>query len=188
MIDTVLACGYEEHLRNEYENADMRAEDLRQLAAYASSFDSTEAFLSDLALINTERFSPPGGTTAEDVVRGADEDEKLVLSSIHQAKGLEWRSVFLIWASDGKFPSARSFYDAEAEEEERRLFYVAITRARDELYCCYPVVQMGQGRRVIVQKPSRFITEVPRTLFEVWSVKEEAFALESGGGEDSIVN
>jgi DNA helicase-2/ATP-dependent DNA helicase PcrA len=187
MIDTVLACGYEEHLRNEYENADMRAEDLRQLAAYASSFESTEAFLSDLALINTERFSPPGGTAAEDVVRGADEDEKLVLSSIHQAKGLEWRSVFLIWASDGKFPSPRSFHDAEAEEEERRLFYVAITRAKDELYCCYPVVQMGQGRRVIVQKPSRFITEVPRSLFEVWSVKEEAFALERDE-EDSVVN
>jgi DNA helicase-2/ATP-dependent DNA helicase PcrA len=187
MIDTVLVCGYEEHLRKEYENADMRVEDLRQLAAYATSFESTEAFLSDLALINTERFSPPGGTAGEDLVRGADEDEKLVLSSIHQAKGLEWRSVFLIWAADGKFPSARSFHDAEAEEEERRLFYVAITRAKDELYCCYPLIQMGQGRRVIVQKPSRFITEVPRKLFEVWSVKEEAFALESDE-ENSVVN
>jgi DNA helicase-2/ATP-dependent DNA helicase PcrA len=188
MIETVLASGYEEYLRVEYENADMRAEDLRQLANYASTFASTEAFLSDLALINTERFSPPGGTAAEDVVRGADEDEKLVLSSIHQAKGLEWRAVFLIWASDGKFPSARSLHDAEAEEEERRLFYVAITRAKDELYCCYPVAHMGQGRRLIVQKPSRFITEVPRKLFEVWSVKEEAFALEGSDGEDFVVN
>jgi len=187
MIETVMAFGYEEHLRNEYENQDMRAEDLRQLALYASSFESTESFLSDLALINTERFSPPGGTVAEDVAGGPDEKEKLVLSSIHQAKGLEWRVVFLIWASDGKFPSARSFHDAVAEEEERRLFYVAITRARDELYCCHPLIQLGQGRRVIVQKPCRFITEVPRKLFEVWSVKEEFFALE-GDDEDSLVN
>jgi len=184
MIDTVVACGYEEHLGNEYENADLRAEDLRQLALYATSFESTESFLSDLALINTERFSPPGATAAEDVVRGADEDEKLELSSIHQAKGLEWRAVFLIWTSDGKFPSSRSLYDPQAEEEERRLFYVATTRARDELYCCYPLVQIGQGRRVIVQKPSRFITEVARNLFDVWSVREEAFAIESEPDEE----
>jgi len=184
MIEAVMASGYEEHLRNEYQNADRRAEDIRQLATYAASFESTESFLSDLALINTERFSPPGGTAAEDVARGADESEKLVLSSIHQAKGLEWRVVFLIWASDGKFPSARSLGDAGAEEEERRLFYVAVTRARDELYCCYPIIQMGQGRRVLIQKPSRFITEVPRNLFEVWSVKEDAFAMEADDEEE----
>jgi DNA helicase-2/ATP-dependent DNA helicase PcrA len=188
MIEIVAACGYEEHLRTEYENADMRAEDLRQLALYATSFESTEGFLSDLALINTERFSPPGGTAAEDVVRGADEDEKLVLSSIHQAKGLEWRAVFLIWASDGKFPSLRSLYDQEAEEEERRLFYVATTRAKDELYCCYPMIQLGQGRRVIVQKPSRFITEVPRNLFDVWSVKEEPFGIEGDPDEENATH
>jgi DNA helicase-2/ATP-dependent DNA helicase PcrA len=185
MIDTVVACGYQEHLRTEYENADMRAEDLHQLALYATTFESTEGFLSDLALINTERFSPPGPTAAEDVVRGADENEKLVLSSIHQAKGLEWRAVFLIWAADGKFPSSRSLYDPDAEEEERRLFYVATTRARDELYCCYPLIQLGQGRRVIVQKPSRFITEVPRRLFEVWSVKEEAFGIDGDADEEN---
>jgi DNA helicase II / ATP-dependent DNA helicase PcrA len=172
-VALILSSGYEEHLQNTYENADLRAEDLRQLSNYAARFDSTEEFLSELALVNTERFGAPQGTTAEDVVMGGDEDEKLVLSSVHQAKGLEWREVFLIWAADGKFPSARSLRDAESEEEERRLFYVAVTRAKDELYLCYPLVVTDWSRQTVIQKPSRFITEVPRELCEIWSVEED---------------
>lgn len=172
-IGAVLAGGYEEHLKHAYTNAEMRAEDLRQLSNYASRFDSTEAFLSELALMNTERFSSPGGLTAEDVVAGSDDDEKLTLSSIHQAKGLEWRVVFLIWAADGKFPSARSLSDPDAEEEERRLFYVTITRAQDELHLCYPLVAPAFSRQSVIQRPSRFILEVPPELFEIWSVGEE---------------
>jgi len=177
-IGLILSSGYEEHLANTYENADLRSEDLRQLANYAARFDSTEEFLSELALVNTERFGSPQGTTGEDVIMGGDEDEKLVLSSIHQAKGLEWREVFLIWASDGKFPSARSLRDAESEEEERRLFYVAVTRAKDELYVCYPLVVTDWSRQTVIQKPSRFVTEVPMELFEAWSIEEES--LEAG--------
>jgi DNA helicase-2/ATP-dependent DNA helicase PcrA len=177
-IALILASGYEEHLENTYENADLRAEDLRQLSNYAVRFDSTEEFLSELALVNTERFGAPQATTGEDVIAGGDEDEKLVLSSIHQAKGLEWRVIFLIWAADGKFPSARSLRDPESEEEERRLFYVAVTRAKDELYVCYPLVVTDYSRQTVIQKPSRFITEVPRELFEVWSIEEES--LEAG--------
>jgi DNA helicase II / ATP-dependent DNA helicase PcrA len=177
-IALVLASGYEEHLDNAYENSDLRAEDLRQLSNYAARFNTTVEFLSELALVNTERFGAPQGTTAEDVISGGDEDEKLVLSSIHQAKGLEWRVVFLIWAADGKFPSARSLRDPDSEEEERRLFYVAVTRAKDELYVCYPLVVTDYSRQTVIQKPSRFITEVPRELFEVWSIEEET--LEAG--------
>jgi len=177
-IALILANGYEEHLENTYENAELRAEDLRQLSNYAARFDSTEEFLSELALVNTERFGAPEGTTGEDVIAGGDEDEKLVLSSIHQGKGLEWRAVFLIWAADGKFPSARSLRDPESEEEERRLFYVAITRAKDELYICYPLVVTDYSRQTVIQKPSRFITEVPPALFEIWSIEEES--LEAG--------
>src|SRR6185369_4413147 len=169
----ILANGYEEHLENTYENAELRAEDLRQLSNYAARFDSTEEFLSELALVNTERFGAPEGTTGEDVIAGGDEDEKLVLSSIHQGKGLEWRAVFLIWAADGKFPSARSLRDPESEEEERRLFYVAITRARDELCVSYPLVVTDYARQTVIQKPSRFIAEVPCELFEIWSVEEQ---------------
>ena len=98
---------------------------------FAGRYETTEQFLNELALIQTES----GALTGEDVVSGGDEDERLALSSVHQAKGLEWKIVFLIWLSDGRFPSARSLRDPEGEEEERRLFYVALTRARDELVC-----------------------------------------------------
>lgn len=179
-IGLILEQGYVEYLQASYENAEAREEDLRQLAKFAERFETTDTFLSELALINTERFSPPAGTTGEDVVMGGDEDERLTLSSIHQAKGLEWRVVFLIWAADGRFPSARSLREAEGEEEERRLFYVALTRAKDELYVCYPLIETDRARQTVLQRPSRFITEVPRALIEVWSVDEEepSFELE----------
>ncbi|HKV41118.1 MAG TPA: ATP-dependent helicase [Blastocatellia bacterium] len=172
-IETVLVSGYLEHLRAAYENAEQRSEDLRQLANYAVAFDSTEEFISGLALINSERFSPPRGVVGEDPAKSAGEEEKMVLSSIHQAKGLEWRAVFLIWVVEGKFPSTRSLHDPEGEEEERRLFYVAATRAKDELYVCYPVMQAEYSRGAIIQKPSRFITELPQQLFERWTVREQ---------------
>jgi DNA helicase-2/ATP-dependent DNA helicase PcrA len=177
-IELVLERGYVEYLESNYENAEAREEDLRQMAKFAERFETTDAFLSELALVNTERFAPPAGTTSEDVVMGGDEDERLALSSIHQAKGLEWRAVFLIWAADGRFPSARSLRDAEGEEEERRLFYVALTRAKDELYLCYPLIETDRARQTVLQRPSRFITEVPRALFEIWSVDEEEPPLE----------
>ena len=173
-IETVLGRGYVEYLQGAYENADAREEDLRQLARFASQYDSTDAFLSELALVNAERFGGPGRTVGEDVVEGADEDERLVLSSIHQAKGLEWRAVFLVWAADGKFPSARSLRDPESEEEERRLFYVAVTRARDQLAVCYPLVVLERGRETVVQRPSRFVAEISPALFEVWEIDEDA--------------
>ena len=100
------------------------------------------------------------------------------LSSVHQAKGLEWRVVFLIWLSDGRFPSARSLREPEGEEEERRLFYVALTRARDELYVTYPIVENERGRQTVIQRPSRFVLEVPRSLFEIWNVDEEPIAFD----------
>ncbi len=188
-IESVLARGYIEYLQENYENADAREEDLRQLANFAQRFETTDAFLSELALINTERFSPPGGTVGEDVVSGGDEDEKLALSSVHQAKGLEWRVVFLIWAADGRFPSSRSLRDAEGEEEERRLFYVALTRAQDELYVCFPLVESDRSRQTVLHRPSRFVTEVPRELLEIWSVDEEDPSLEAlDDNEPKLIN
>ncbi len=180
-IELVLARGYSDYLAAGFENAEAREEDLRQLAGYALRFDSTEAFLSELALINTERFSPPGGTVGEDVVMGGEEDERIVLSTIHQAKGLEWRVVFLIGAADGRLPAARSLREPEGEEEERRLFYVALTRARDQLYICYPMIETDRMRQTVLQRPSRFVTEVPRSLFEIWNLEEETPLLDEPG-------
>jgi DNA helicase-2/ATP-dependent DNA helicase PcrA len=170
-IELVLTSGYIEHLRTNFENADSRIEDLHQLANYAGRFDDTENFLSELSLISSERFGVPDGPAGEDVIEPEDENDHVILSSIHQAKGLEWKVVFLIWAADGKFPSARTLRDQVALEEERRLFYVAITRAKDLLHVCYPIMDKDYTRMSVVQRPSRFVTELDPNLFEVWSVE-----------------
>lgn len=173
-IELILTNGYEQHLLETFENAEARLEDLRQLVLYASRYDSTENFLSELALLSTERFKEPTGITGEDVIQGGEEDELLTLTSVHQAKGLEWKAVFIIWAAEGKFPSPRSLREIDSEEEERRLWYVALTRAQDELYLTYPLMMVDYSRQTVLQKPSRFIMECPPILLEVWSLEEES--------------
>jgi len=173
-IELIMTNGYEQYLQENYENADSRAEDIRGLALYASRYSSTEDFLSELALLSTERFKEPQPLVGEDVISGAEEDELLTLTSVHQAKGLEWKAVFLIWAAEGKFPSPRSLKDIDSEEEERRLWYVALTRAKDELYISYPLMITDYNRQTVLQKPSRFITECPPALFEIWNLEEES--------------
>ncbi|MDH3493982.1 MAG: ATP-dependent helicase [Acidobacteriota bacterium] len=172
-IELILESGYQDHLNATYENADARLEDLQGLAMYASKYETTEDFLSELALISTERFQEPQGVAGEDVVMGGEEDEYLTLTSVHQAKGLEWNAVFLIWTAEGKFPSPRSLRELDSEEEERRLWYVALTRAKDELYLTYPLLMIDYQRQAVLQKPSRFITECPPALFEIWNLEEE---------------
>jgi DNA helicase-2/ATP-dependent DNA helicase PcrA len=191
-IEMILARGYEAHLAATYENAEARLEDLRQLAHYSARYNSTEDFLGELALLSTERYGAPQALAGEDVVMGGDEDEILTLTSVHQAKGLEWRAVFIIWAADGKFPSPRSLRDAEGEEEERRLWYVALTRAADQLYITYPLMVTDYSRQTIVQKPSRFVTEVPPELYDIWTLEEESAALDvtedAEGGPRGYIN
>ena len=176
-IELVLARGYEAYLASSYENADARLEDLRQLAQYSARYNSTEEFLGELALLSTERYGAAQPLTGEDVVSGGDEDELLTLTSVHQAKGLEWRAVFIIWAADGRFPAPRSLREAEGEEEERRLWYVSLTRARDQLYITYPLMSTDYNRQTVVQRPSRFVTEVPPELYEIWQLEEEGGVL-----------
>ncbi len=173
-IALILERGYEQYLVENYENAESRAEDIRGLSLYANRYDSTETFLSELALLSTERFAEAQPLTGEDVISGGDEDELLTLTSVHQAKGLEWKAVFIIWAAEGKFPSPRSLREIDSEEEERRLWYVALTRAKDELYITYPLLLTDYNRQTVLQKPSRFVTECPPALFEIWDLEEES--------------
>ncbi len=173
-IELVLTSGYEQYLTETFENAEMRAEDIRQLALYASRYETTEAFLSELALLSTERFKEPAPLSAEDVIEGGEPDELLTLSSVHQAKGAEWKVVFMIWTAEGKFPSPRSLREIDSEEEERRLWYVALTRAKDELYLTYPLMVVDYNRQTVLQKPSRFVHECPPAMFEIWSLEEES--------------
>jgi DNA helicase-2/ATP-dependent DNA helicase PcrA len=167
-IELVLEEGYEEHLRAEFLNADSRVEDVRQLAEYARGYEDVDSFLAEVSLLSE--------LSAETVSEGGEPDEKMVLSSIHQAKGLEWRAVFVVWLADGRFPSAQALKDRDGEEEERRLFYVACTRAKDELYLAFPLVAAPRDRERIVMKASRFIEELPADppLVERWQLDDAA--------------
>lgn len=172
-ITLILDNGYEQYLLENFENADARSEDIRGLAQFSQRYETTESFLSELALLSTESFKEPQPLAGEEIIEGGGDDELLTLTSIHQAKGLEWKAVFIIWAAEGKFPSPRSLKELDAEEEERRLWYVALTRAKDELYLTYPLLITDYNRQTILQKPSRFITECPPELFEIWNLEEE---------------
>jgi DNA helicase-2/ATP-dependent DNA helicase PcrA len=173
-IEKVLEGGYEEYLRAAFLNADSRVEDIRQLAEYARGYEDTEGFLSEIALL-TE-------LTAETAVEAEEPDEKMVLSSVHQAKGLEWRAVFVVWLADGRFPSVQALRDPDGEEEERRLFYVACTRARDDLTLCYPLVTAPRDRERVVLKASRFLEELPGepAVYERWQLEEGTAPLAPG--------
>jgi DNA helicase II / ATP-dependent DNA helicase PcrA len=139
-----------------FTNADDRQQDLETIEAFAAEFESVDDFLSQLALL--------GGLDTPNTVR--DQEDKVVLSTLHQAKGLEWRVVFLIWLADGMFPSMRCIEHPESLEEERRLFYVGITRCMDELHLTYPEMRLGSGYASAFQPASRFLRELPEHLFE----------------------
>jgi DNA helicase-2/ATP-dependent DNA helicase PcrA len=159
MIRLVLEANYADHLKVSYSNYRQRLEDLEQLAGYAQQFTTAGDFLSQLALLTNLEAEADGPASSD--------DEKIRLSTIHQAKGLEFTVVFIIMLCDGLFPSARSLENPEDEEEERRLFYVAITRAKAELYLVYPLVRLNAGRSGdAIQRPSRFLSEIPTHLRE----------------------
>ena len=90
-----------------------------------------------------------------------------------KAKGLEFEVVFVIMLCDGLFPSSRSTASHDGEEEERRLFYVSVTRAKNELYLCYPLIRggFGQSGGDIYQSPSRFLAEIPKHLINEWNLR-----------------
>jgi len=218
-IRMVVERGYAEYARSKFPNAQARLDDLEQLSQYALRYDDVNEFLDEIALAN-----PIAG---EDVAVVGPEDEKIILSSVHQAKGLEWRAVFVIWLADGRFPSQRALrvpggilridrsqlhaaFDLShalapaegaaaalepivaehedagelkpaapqeivipGEEEERRLFYVAITRAKQELYLVFPVMSRDRSGMDILMEPSRFVRELDENLYEKWVIGAE---------------
>ncbi len=151
---------YRDWARGNLENAGNRLEDIEQLALFADGYPDLVAFLAEITLLND--------LSGEESI-GGPSDEVLTLSSAHQAKGLEWRAVFVIWLAEGRFPSTR----AEDIEEERRLFYVAVTRARDRLYLLRPELARDRYRVDVLLDPSRFLSELPDDLRERVVVREE---------------
>jgi DNA helicase-2/ATP-dependent DNA helicase PcrA len=202
-IRIVVERGYADYARAKFPNAQARLDDLEQLSQYALRYEDVNQFLDEIALSN-----PLAG---EDVATVGPEDEKIVLTSVHQAKGLEWRVVFVMWLADGRFPSQRALRvpggiiriepsrvpealpllegaveDAPVideagtrelvipgEEEERRLFYVAVTRAMQELYLVFPVMARDRGGMDILMEPSRFVRELPGDVYEKWVIGSE---------------
>jgi DNA helicase II / ATP-dependent DNA helicase PcrA len=162
MITSVVEAIYDDYAKVNFTNYELRQEDLNQLAAFARQFKDVNEFLSQLALItNVDAEAAPNQTGDKEAVN---------LSTVHQAKGLEFHTVFVIWLTDGMFPSSRSMDQRKDLEEERRLFYVAITRAKDELYFTYPHMRLTGGYGDVFQRPSRFLREIPNKLVEDWQV------------------
>ena len=164
MITSVVEAIYDDYAKVNFTNYELRREDLNQLAVFARQFKDVHEFLAQLALIsNVDAEAAPNQTAEKEAVN---------LSTVHQAKGLEFNTVFIIWLTDGMFPSSRSLDRRDALEEERRLFYVAITRARDELYLTFPQMRLSGGYGDVFQRPSRFLKEIPNRLVEDWQVQK----------------
>ncbi len=154
-----------------YDDHPKRAKDLDQLLAIAHKYEKLEDFLADLAL------EPPEASVAEVEAPSSDE-EKLTLSTVHSAKGLEWHSVFVISLAEGRFPSSYAMAREEDLEEERRLFYVAVTRAKERLFLTYPATYYAPGEGRIFSKPSRFVEE-NRNYLENWEEKKDSWQPQS---------
>ncbi|MEI6971939.1 MAG: ATP-dependent helicase [bacterium] len=148
---------YEKHCANIFEDFDRRLEEIDELVLYTADFGSVQEFLSDVALLtNLDSEVEKMAEEAQDSIR---------LTTVHQAKGLEWPVVIVLWATDGMFPSSRALAETDGgEAEERRLFYVAVTRAKDELFLCVPEVRRTRDGGVIFCQPSRFVEELPPGL------------------------
>ncbi|MEJ2703406.1 MAG: UvrD-helicase domain-containing protein [Sedimentisphaerales bacterium] len=164
MIDKIMSSSYNDYLIGHYDGADLRKEDVKGLANFAAQYDTLEAFLADVALA--------GELSGETVVTGPDEQEFVTLSTVHQAKGLEWAVVFIPWLADGKFPTDFAINTQEDLEEERRVLHVAVTRAKDEIYLITPQFYRNRSKSLVMMKPSRFLMELSADLTEPLELEE----------------
>jgi DNA helicase-2/ATP-dependent DNA helicase PcrA len=163
MIRSILEGVYRDYMQAKFKNAEQREQDLEQLSNYGTRFTDPLEFLSQLSLLS--------GVDTDNKPDEQDRDA-VTLTTAHQAKGLEWHTVFAVWLADGMFPHARAVEESEAGiEEERRLFYVTVTRAKDELYLTYPLLNYQARDGDILVKPSRFISELNPELMEKWNVR-----------------
>lgn len=167
LIEEILDKGYNKHVLMNFDNAQERLEDLKELVNFAHTYKDLKDFLADATLregFRGESFGEGGGS---------DEPfEQLVLSTIHQAKGLEWRAVFVIALSEGLFPHAKSLASEDQLEEERRLFYVAVTRAKEELALMHPMTRFDYQAGTVISRPSIFVAELPSSSYDEVEIEE----------------
>lgn len=159
-VGVALEGWYGDYLKGAYADYLDREDELKGLVGYAGQFGQMSEFLAQIMLLN--------GETSE---RTIDPDQESVkLTTIHQAKGLEYDVVFVIGMAEGQFPGYRTIESGDFEED-RRLFYVAVTRARNELYLCYPRVAARAGPGGMMLQPSRFLQELPHELYDELRIK-----------------
>lgn len=156
---------YEPILMEHYDDASKRLKDFDHILYLSSKYLNLEDFLSDMAL-------EPPDSSITDTEEGAVMDECLTLSTIHGAKGTEYKAVFVIGAVDGRFPSMYSFNSPEELDEELRLFYVAVTRAKTYLYVSYPIDMFDRATGMVLSKPSRFTENISPEILERWELME----------------
>jgi len=156
---------YKDYCYLSFDNPDERLMDLEELAKMASLYSSAKSFLLDLG--SFEEFK--GETRAA----GYEQQETLVLSTIHQAKGLEWEAVFVIGLSEYEFPHPKSIGNDRALQEERRLFYVAVTRTKSILHLTYPQTKYTFKNGAILTRPSIFLEELPQAIYQELTIEED---------------
>ncbi|RPH49899.1 MAG: ATP-dependent helicase [Desulfobacteraceae bacterium] len=151
-------------LREQFDDYPKREKDLEHLLSIMERYNSLTEFLTDMAL------EPPNTSIDDSLSDNAGGDDRLVLSTIHSAKGLEWHTVFVIWALDGRFPSSHSINNPEELAEELRLMYVAATRARRNLYFTYPKDVYDRSTGMILNRPSRFLDLIDTGILGKYSL------------------
>jgi DNA helicase-2/ATP-dependent DNA helicase PcrA len=167
-IGNIIVNYYAPILEKNYDDHPKRSKDLEHLVTIMERYNNIEAFLTDMAL------EPPNTSTNGSFSSDYSDNTKLVLSTVHSAKGLEWKTVFVIWALDGRFPSIRAMQNSDDLEEERRLMYVAATRAKERLFFTYPINVYDRSSNMLLYSPSCFIDTVPENIIEKQIMKNRS--------------
>lgn len=157
---------YHPIFKDKYDDFNKRKKDLDIFLNITENYKSLDSLLADMAI-------EPIIDSVIDIEAPDKEDEYVTLSTIHSAKGLEWHSVFIIHALEGFFPSSRSAENLDSLEEERRLMYVAATRAKQNLFVTYPMNIFDREAGTTLSKPSRFISEMNKELAQGWLLDED---------------
>lgn len=164
LLKSILRQGYSNYIEHSFERPQERFDDIEQLIQFSQVYKRMEDFLADVAL--SEGFS-----RRQEGRRLQNQSQSLLITTIHQAKGLEWQCVFLLGLAEGQFPHYKAFEKKEHLEEERRLFYVACTRAKEILYMTYPIF-VGRAVNGALCRPSSFLTEIHPRYYDRYELED----------------
>jgi DNA helicase-2/ATP-dependent DNA helicase PcrA len=151
-------------LKTKYDDHPKRQRDLEHLVTIMERYSNLVDFLADMAL------EPPNTSIDDTFTADNASEQRLTLSTIHSAKGLEWHTVFVIWALDGRFPSIQTLQNQAEIEEELRLMYVAVTRAQENLFITYPSQAYDRSTTMLLTRPSRFIDAIDQDILRLETI------------------